>query len=111
MIASLVLLGKSREEAKHSGGRLLGMRLGLIVKAILIATPLRRLLLSGGDTSSQITRVLAPDALEIEARLAPGAPLCRVISKQVHLNTLQIALKGGQMGDESYFVKALHGNT
>lgn len=111
MIESLVLLGKSREEAKHSGGRLLGMRLGLIVKAILLATPLRRLLLSGGDTSSQITRVLAPDALEIEARLAPGAPLCRVISKQVHLNTLQIALKGGQMGDEFYFVKALHGNT
>lgn len=111
MIGSLVLLGKTRDEAKHSGGRLLGLRLGLIVKAILLATPLRRLLLSGGDTSSQITRVLAPDALEIEARLAPGAPLCRVISKQKHLNMLQIALKGGQMGDESYFVKALHGNT
>jgi uncharacterized protein YgbK (DUF1537 family) len=110
MIGSLMSLGKSREEAKHGGGRLLGMRLGLIVKEILVATPLRRLLLSGGDTSSQITRVLAPDALEIEARLAPGAPLCRVISKQVHLNNLQIALKGGQMGDESYFVKALHGN-
>lgn len=111
MIGSLMSLGKLREEAKHGGGRLLGMRLGLIVKAILLATPLRRLLLSGGDTSSQITRVLAPDALAIEARLAPGAPLCRVISKQKHLDRLEIALKGGQMGDESYFVKALHGNT
>ena len=110
MIASLVSPSTSREQAKHGGGRLLGMRLGLIVQAILLAAPLRRLLLSGGDTSSQITRVLAPDALEIEARLAPGAPLCRVISKRPHLSALQIALKGGQMGDESYFVKALQGS-
>ena len=109
MIASLVSPSTSREQAKHGGGRLLGMRLGLIVEAILLAAPLRRLLLSGGDTSSQITRVLAPDALEIEARLAPGAPLCRVISKRPHLSALQIALKGGQMGDERYFVKALQG--
>ena len=109
MISSLVSPGTSREQAKHGGGRLLGMRLGLIVEAILLAAPLRRLLLSGGDTSSQITRVLAPDALEIEARLAPGAPLCRVISKRPHLSALQIALKGGQMGDERYFAKALQG--
>ena len=109
MISSLVSRGTPREQAKHGGGRLLGIRLGLIVEAILLAAPLRRLLLSGGDTSSQITRVLAPDALEIEARLAPGAPLCRVISKRPHLSALQIALKGGQMGDESYFVKALQG--
>ena len=109
MISSLVSRGTSREQAKHAGGRLLGLRLGLIVEAILLAAPLRRLLLSGGDTSSQITRVLAPDALEIEARLAPGAPLCRVISKRPHLSALQIALKGGQMGDERYFVKALQG--
>ncbi len=109
MISSLVSPGTSREQAKHGGGRLLGLRLGLIVEAILLAAPLRRLLLSGGDTSSQITRVLAPDALEIEARLAPGAPLCRVISKRPHLSALQIALKGGQMGDERYFVKALQG--
>ena len=109
MISSLVSPGTTREQAKHGGGRLLGLRLGLIVEAILLAAPLRRLLLSGGDTSSQITRVLAPDALEIEARLAPGAPLCRVISKRPHLSALQIALKGGQMGDERYFVKALQG--
>ena len=109
MIASLVSPSTSRAQAKHGGGRLLGMRLGLVVQAILLTAPLRRLVLSGGDTSSQITRVLAPDALEIEARLAPGAPLCRVISKRPHLRALQIALKGGQMGDERYFLKALQG--
>ena len=110
MIDSLVARGESREQAVHGGGRLLGIRLGEIVQKILVVTPINRLLLSGGDTSSQITRVLAPDALEIEARLSPGAPLCRVISDKPHLRDLQIALKGGQMGDASYFVRALQGS-
>lgn len=111
LIESIMSRGESREQARHAGGRLLGLRLGLIVQAILLAIPLRRLLLSGGDTSSQITRVLAPDALEVTARLAPGAPLCRALSKQPHLSGLEIALKGGQMGDADYFVKALRGST
>lgn len=109
LIESLVARGESREQARHGGGRLLGVRLGEIVQRILVATSVQRLLLSGGDTSSQITSVLAPDALEIEARLSPGAPLCRVISDKPHLKGMQIALKGGQMGDASYFVRALHG--
>lgn len=109
LIDSLVDRGESREQAIHAGGRLLGIRLGEIVERILMEYPIYRLILSGGDTSSQITRVLAPDALEIEARLSPGAPLCRVISDKPHLKNLQIALKGGQMGDASYFVKALEG--
>lgn len=111
MIDSLVARGETREQARHGGGRLLGVRLGKIVQRILVAVPLRRLLLSGGDTSSQITRVLDPDALEIKARLAPGAPLCRVISDKPHLASLQVALKGGQMGDASFFVKALRGSS
>lgn len=110
LINSLMARGESREEAVHGGGRLLGIRLGEIVQKILIASPVRRLLLSGGDTSSQITRVLAPDAIEIEARLSPGAPLCRVISDKPHLKDIQIALKGGQMGDASYFVRAVKGS-
>lgn len=109
LIESLVARGETREQARHGGGRLLGARLGEIVQKILVAVPLRRLLLSGGDTSSQITRILDPDALEIEARLSPGAPLCRVISDKPHLTELQIALKGGQMGDSSFFVRALRG--
>ncbi len=109
LIESLVARGETREQARHGGGRLLGVRLGEIVQRTLLAVPVRRLLLSGGDTSSQVTRVLAPDALEIEARLAPGAPLCRVISSKPHLTALQIALKGGQMGDEFFFVNALQG--
>ena len=109
MIAALVSSGLTRGQAKHEGGRLLGQRLGQLVDTVLRAVPLRRLLLSGGDTASQITQSLAPDALLIAARLAPGAPLCRVVSRAPHLQQLQIALKGGQMGQPDYFVKALRG--
>jgi 3-oxoisoapionate kinase len=109
MIDSLMQSGLSRDEAKHQGGRLLGQRLGAIVEAVLKAVPLRRLILSGGDTSSQVTQVLGPDALEIAARLTPGAPLCRVISDKPHLRDLEIALKGGQMGGADYFVVARTG--
>ena len=109
MIAALVASGLTRDQAKHAGGRLLGQRMGQIVDCALRAVPLRRLILSGGDTSSLITQQLAPDALLIAARLAPGAPLCRVVSQAPHLRRLQIALKGGQMGQPDYFVKALRG--
>lgn len=108
-IAALMASGMTREQGRHEGGRRLGQRLGQLVDTVLRAVPLRRLLLSGGDTSSQITQRLAPDALLVAARLAPGAPLCRVVSRQRHLQHLQIALKGGQMGEADYFVKALRG--
>ena len=109
MLDALMARGASRDRAMHAGGRLLGQRLGEVVDAVLRAVPLRRLVLSGGDTSSQITQRLAPDALLIAARLAPGAPLCRVSSREPHLRELQIALKGGQMGQADYFVAALRG--
>ena len=118
MIAALVADGgrshrspeEARQEARHEGGRRLGQCLGEVVDRVLRAVPLRRLLLSGGDTSSQITQRLAPDALQVEARLAPGAPLCRVLSRQDHLRGLQIALKGGQMGQPDYFLTAMRGS-
>jgi uncharacterized protein YgbK (DUF1537 family) len=109
MLTALADQGMSREQARHEGGRLLGQRFGQLVDGLLRAHPLRRLLLSGGDTSSHVTQRLAPKALRVVARLAPGAPLCRAISPEPHLAQLEIALKGGQMGQADYFVKALRG--
>ena len=109
MLSALAGQGMSREQARHEGGRLLGHRFGDLVDALLRAHPLQRLLLSGGDTSSHVTQRLAPQALRVVARLAPGAPLCRAISREPHLAQLEIALKGGQMGQPDYFVKALRG--
>jgi len=110
MTALLMARGMSRDDAKHAGGRLLAQRLGHFVEDVLRVVRIERLLISGGDTSSHVTQHLAPDALVVAARLAPGAPLCRVLSDQPHLAGLQIALKGGQMGQSDYFVRALHGS-
>ena len=111
LLAALVSRGVEPGQAQLEGGRLLGQRLGHLADRVLRAVPLQRLLLSGGDTSSLITQQLAPQALQVAARLAPGAPLCRVLSQAPHLASLQIALKGGQMGGPDYFVKALRGTT
>ena len=69
MIDSLVARGLSREDARHSGGRELGVRLGEVVRQVLAAAPLRRIAVAGGDTSSQITQVLAPYARSGRAAL------------------------------------------
>ena len=109
LLEALVAGGIEPSQAQTEGGRLLGQRLGCIADRVLRAVPVQRLLLSGGDTSSLIMQRLAPQALQVVARLAPGAPLCRVLSTLPHLASLQIALKGGQMGGTDYFVKALRG--
>lgn len=110
LIQALQLQGRSLEQARHHSGRLVSERLGRVVEAIVRRHRLRRLVLSGGDTSSRITQALGPDALEIRARLAPGAPLCAVLSSAPHMSGLELALKGGQMGAPDYFVRALRGS-
>ncbi len=102
--------GWSTARARQEGGRLLGQRLGQIVRSVLQQHPLKRLLLSGGDTSSQVTQVLTPDGLVVAARLTRGAPLCRFISPgQSWLDGVEVALKGGQMGDANFFETARAG--
>ena len=110
MLDAMVAHGIRREDARHSGGRLLGIRLGEVVRQILAAVPLQRIVVAGGDTSSQVTQVLGPDALEVAARSAPGAPLCRMLSRSPELHGIEIALKGGQMGGATYFEKLRAGS-
>lgn len=109
MITALQAGGATAAEARHEGGRRLGQQLGEVVARILEAVPLPRLLVSGGDTSSQVTQALGPDALQVAARLAPGAPLCRMAAPGRHLDGMEVALKGGQMGGTDYFVRAWRG--
>jgi uncharacterized protein YgbK (DUF1537 family) len=92
-----------------TANRTLGDVLGKIAAQISEKVDLRRLVISGGDTSSRIVQQLAPDAIEIAARLAPGAPLCRLHAPARRLHGTEIALKGGQMGDRDYFELARAG--
>ncbi len=109
MLEAMQARGFTREDVRQSGGRVLGMRLGEVVRRILETHPLPRIAVAGGDTSSQITQVLGPDALEVAARLAPGAPLCRTVSRSPTTHGIEIALKGGQMGGADFFESVRNG--
>jgi uncharacterized protein YgbK (DUF1537 family) len=111
MLDALVARSLSREDARQTGGRELGVRLGELVRQILAAEKLPRIAVAGGDTSSQVTQVLGPDALEVAARLAPGAPLCRMISRSPETHGIEIALKGGQMGEVDFFERLRNGRS
>ena len=105
----LMATGLSKAQAALHGGRLVGDCLGELTERVLQTVEVPRLLLSGGDTSSAIMQRLGPQALQVMARLAPGAPLCKLLSDKPHLRRLEVALKGGQMGSADFFVQALRG--
>ena len=89
--------------------KLLGAALGRIARDLLARTGLRRVVIAGGDTSSYATQELGLYGLEMLAELTPGAPLCRGYSDDPRFDSLEIALKGGQMGKADYFGMARGG--
>jgi uncharacterized protein YgbK (DUF1537 family) len=87
----------------------IGSSLGRILDRLIAETGLKRVVLSGGDTSSHAALNLQIDALTSVAKLAPGGPLCRAHSKDPSRNGMEIAMKGGQVGAADYFVTARDG--
>lgn len=84
-------------------GIYLGKRLGEWTKYIMEQSSLRRLVISGGDTSGFVTSQLGIYGLEVLESTAPGAPLCHAYSEDARFNGLEIALKSGQLGGEDFF--------
>jgi 3-oxoisoapionate kinase len=82
---------------------------GTILRELLIKHPRTRVVVAGGDTSGQAALALDIYALEVLIPIAPGAPLCVAHSKNPVLDGMQIALKGGQNGNERYFESVLRG--
>ena len=76
---------------------------GEILRRILEAQPDARVVVAGGDTSGYVTKALEIYALEVLIPVAPGAPLCIAHSNNTKFDGLEIALKGGQCGQEDYF--------
>jgi uncharacterized protein YgbK (DUF1537 family) len=89
----------------------LGLALGRIVRETQEQVKLRRVCLAGGDTSSYAARVLGIESMEMVARLAPGAPLCRVRAPGSPADGIEINFKGGQVGSDAYFANVLEGRT
>jgi uncharacterized protein YgbK (DUF1537 family) len=91
-------------------GQRLGTQQGMIARALLEGTGLRRLVVTGGDTCGHAARQLGIYALEVLMPVAPGAPLCRAHALEPQFDGLQIALKAGQVGQPDYFGSILRGS-
>lgn len=83
----------------------IGEGLGTILKAVIEAAGLRRVIVAGGDSSSHALGRLDIFALTTRRPLpaTPGSPLCTAASGNSKLNGIEIALKGGQVGGDDYF--------
>jgi uncharacterized protein YgbK (DUF1537 family) len=81
----------------------LGNALGIIAKAVVERSLVKRVIIAGGDTSSYAARAMEIEAVEMIASLVPGAPLCKAISASKYINGLEVNFKGGQVGGEDYF--------
>ena len=95
-----------------SGGRQrIAKSLGTIAHQLIETHKLRRIVFSGGDTSSHGLGQLDIAALTTRVPLAetPGSPLCTAHSANPVFAGLEIAMKGGQLGGDDYFVKMRDG--
>jgi uncharacterized protein YgbK (DUF1537 family) len=81
----------------------LGERLGVIFRDILRRSGVRRAVVAGGDTSGHVTSQLGLYALSYRAALVRGCPLCLTHSEHPEFDGRELALKGGQMGGETFF--------
>ncbi len=81
----------------------------LLQRVLQLAPQLRRVGVTGGDTSSFALREVAPWALRWAGSLAPGVPLLRMLADDPVLDGVELMLKGGQMGPPDVFERLLSG--
>jgi len=84
----------------------LGQAMGIVTRKVILASGVTRLVLVGGDTSGRITPALGIWALQVRRSVGIAAPLCYAYSSHSEIHGLQIALKGGQVGEDDYFGEA-----
>jgi uncharacterized protein YgbK (DUF1537 family) len=100
-------LGPQPIDGKH--GEEFGSALGNRLRELLVVSGVRRVVVAGGDTSTHAVKQLGIDALTFAAPLSPGAPLCNSHAKGSPLDGLELVLKGGQIGPETFFSDVLKG--
>ncbi len=88
-----------RTQTAKTFGKVLGQSARRALKKFLV----QRLVIAGGDTSSFAARELGIEAVEMIAPFFPGAPLCRAFAPGSPIDGIEVNLKGGQVGDETYF--------
>ena len=100
-------LGPQTRDEEH--GEAFGVALGRMLRALVLASGVRRVLIAGGDTATHAVKQLGLDALTFAAPLASGVPLCCTHAGGSPLEGLELALKGGQIGPEDFFARVRDG--
>jgi len=93
----------------HEQGEELGVALGELLRELLLTSGVRRVVVVGGDTATHAVKQLGLTALTFVAPLTPGAPLCRAHAPGSPLDGLELVLKGGQIGAETFFAEVRDG--
>ena len=109
------MIDRTKQKLRDQGsddslvGEVLAGAQGHILKELIEKAGKMRVAVAGGDTSGYVCRAMGIYALETLCPIAPGAPLCIAHSKDKRFDGLEIALKGGQNGNEKYFESILNG--
>ncbi|KAB0676879.1 four-carbon acid sugar kinase family protein [Aureimonas leprariae] len=90
------------EGARHR----IGQGLGRLQARLVRETGLRRAVIAGGDTSSHALQALGVFALTMRLPFpqTPGSPVTLAWSDDPAFDGIELAMKGGQVGDDAYFV-------
>lgn len=91
--------------SETGGGDQASRALGRILRALMDEFALPRVAVAGGDTSSHALAELDVLALTLRRPIpgTPGSPVCNAHPVS-HRTPFEIALKGGQIGRDDYFV-------
>jgi uncharacterized protein YgbK (DUF1537 family) len=101
-------LGPQPMDEAH--GEDFGTALGKMLRELVLASGVRRVVIAGGDTSTHAVKQMELDALTFAAPLVSGVPLCRAHAPGSELDGLELALKGGQIGPPDFFRLARDGS-
>src|SRR5205085_11088524 len=80
-----------------------GEELGGVVRDVLEAAKIRRMLVAGGDTSGEVAQALGVESLEMIGELTRGSPLCRATAPASPADGIEITFKAGQIGKVDFF--------
>jgi len=89
--------------------RSIGKALGQILRGLLEATDIRRVVVAGGDTSGYVAKALGIVALEMVCPMAPGSPLCQASAPNTVYDGVEIVFKGGQVGRQEFYTDVVSG--
>ncbi|MHA6631494.1 four-carbon acid sugar kinase family protein [Pseudonocardia sichuanensis] len=81
----------------------LGGALAAVFRHCRRVAGVKRVVVAGGDTSGQVMTALGARSLEAVAPAGGSALLCRVHDGPRELRGVEVVLKGGQIGGESFF--------